>query len=162
MIDLIEEINYHKLEKDNIKSEINDLESRIFVESGRNNRFEVNNYRNRINRLKMRLDEINLKIVELEKMNKNQNQNQIQVMPIVDLNVPAVKNGEITVTDTIEFDCGSYDAPEIIQTVTKTVERTIRYKNGQPVSCKEKYNETSTTRRLGNAKDNFIEISIAD
>ena len=108
----------------------------------------------------MRLNEINLKIGELEKMIENQS--QIQVIPTVDLKVPAVKNGEITITDTLEFDCGSYDLPEIIQTVTKTVERTIRYKNGQPVSCKEKYNETSTTRRLGNAKDNFIEISIAD
>ena len=88
------------------------------------------------------------------------NQNQIQVMPTVDLNVSAVKNGEITITDTIEFDCGSYDAPEIIQTVTKTVERTIKYKNGQLVSCKEKYNETSTTRRLANRKYNTIEASI--
>ena len=106
----------------------------------------------------MRLDEINLKIVELEKLIKNQN--QIQVMPNVDLNVPTIKNGEMIMTDTIEFDCESYDAPEIIQTVTKTVERTIRYKNGQPVSCKEKYNETSTTRRLANRKYESIETSI--
>ena len=88
------------------------------------------------------------------------NQNQIQVMPTVDLIVPAIKNGEISITDTIEFDCGSYDVPEIIQTVTRTVERTIRYKNGQPVSCKEKYNETSTTRRLANKNYNAIETSI--
>ena len=64
----------------------------------------------------------------------SKNQSQIQVMPTVDLNVPTIKNGEITVTDTIEFDCGFDDMPgEIIQTVTKTVERTIRYKNGKPV-----------------------------
>ena len=67
MIDYTQELNYHKRERDNIKAEINDLKSRIFVEGGRHNRFEVNNSRNRINRLKMRLDEINLKIVELEK-----------------------------------------------------------------------------------------------
>ena len=158
MIDYTQELNYHKRERDKIKAEINDLKSRIFVEGGRHNRFEVNNSRNRINRLKMRLDEINLKIVELEKLIKNQN--QIQVMPNVDLNVPTIKNGEMIMTDTIEFDCESYDAPEIIQTVTKTVERTIRYKNGQPVSCKEKYNETSTTRRLANRKYGAIETSI--
>ena len=58
------------------------------------------------------------------------------------------------------FDCGSFDAPEIIQTVTKTIERTIRYKNGKPVSCKEKYDETSTTRRLNNP--NFIETIIVE
>ena len=160
MIDFTEELNYHKREKDKIKAEINDLQSRIIVEGGRKNRFEVNNSRNRINRLKMRLNEVNLKIVELEKMFKNQN--QIQVMPTVDLNVPSIKNGEITVTDTVEFDCGSYDAPEIIQTVTKTVERTIRYKNGEPVSCNEKYHETSTVRRLAKANKNCIEISIVD
>ena len=160
MINFTEELNYHKQEKNRINSEINDLQSRIIVESGRNNRLEVNHYRNRINRLKMRLNEINLKIVELEKMIKNQN--QIQVMPTVELNVPTIKNGEITITDTIEFDCGSYDAPEIIETVTKTVERTIRYKNGQPVSCKEKYNETSTTRRLATRNFNCIETSITD
>ena len=108
----------------------------------------------------MMIDEINLKIRELEKMIKNQN--QIQVIPTVDLNVSSVKNGEITITDTIEFDCGSYDAPEIIETVTKTVERTIRYKNGQPVSCKEKYNETSTTKRLSARNYNCIETSISD
>lgn len=158
MIDYTQELNYYKREKDKIKAEINDLEERIFVESRHHNRFEVNNSRNRIYILKMRLDEINLKIVELEKMIKNQN--QIQVMPTVNLNAPNIKNGEITITDTIEFDCGSYDAPEIIQTVTKTVERTIKYKNGQPVSCKEKYNETSTTRKLANRQYNAIETSI--
>lgn len=108
----------------------------------------------------MRLNEINLKIVELEKMIKNQN--QIQVIPTADLNVPSIKNGEITITDTVEFDCGSYDAPEIIQTVTKTVERTIRYKNGELVSCNEKYHETLTTRRLANMNYNVIETSIVD
>ena len=160
MIDYTHELNHYKRQKSKIKSEINDLQSQIIVESGRNNRFEVNNCRNRINRLKMRLDEINLKIVELEKMINNQS--QIQVMPTVDLNVPTIKNGEITLTDTIEFDCGSYDMPEIIQTVTKTVERTIRFKNGKPVSCKEKYSEISTTRSLGNGANNFIETSIVD
>ena len=161
MIDFSEDLNYHKREKNKIKSEINDLQSRIFVERGRNNRLEVNHYRNRINRLKLKLNEINLKIVELEKMSENQS--QIQVMPTVDLSVPTLKNGEITVTDTIEFDCGFDDMPgEIIQTVTKTVERTIRYKNGKPVSCKEKYNETSTTRRLANKNNNYIETSVVD
>ena len=87
----------------------------------------------------------------------SKDQCQIQIMPSVDLNVPTIKNGEITITDTIEFDCG--DIPgEIIQTVTKTVERTIKFKNGEPVSCKEKYNETATTRRVNNR--NFIESSI--
>ena len=92
----------------------------------------------------------------------SKNQSQIQVMPTVDLNVPAIKNGEITITDTIEFDCGFDDPGEIIQTVTKTVERTIKYRNGKPVSCKEKYNETSTTRRLANKNNNFIETSVVD
>ena len=91
----------------------------------------------------------------------SKNQSQIQVMPTVDLNVPAINNGEITITDSIEFDCGFDDPGEIIQTVTKTVERTIKYRNGKPVSCKEKYNETATTRRLGtNKNNNFIETSI--
>ena len=66
MIDFSEDLNYHKREKNKIKSEINDLQSRIFVERGRNNRLEVNHYRNRINRLKLKLTEINQKIVELE------------------------------------------------------------------------------------------------
>ena len=159
MIDFKEELNHHKREKDNIKSEINDLQSRLFVERGRNNPLEVNHCRNRINRLKMKLNEINLKIVELEKMSKNQN--QIQVMPTIDINVPTIKNGEITITDTIEFDCGYDDVSgEVIETVTKTFERTIRYKNGKPVSCKEKYDETSTTRRLNNP--NFIETIIVE
>lgn len=92
------------------------------------------------------------------------NQNQPQIIPTVDLNVPTIKNGNIIITDTLEFDCGFNDVSgEIIQTVTRTIERTIRYKNGKPVSCKEKYNETTTTRKLGNVKCNdFIESSIAD
>lgn len=158
MIDYTKEINHLKREKNKINSEINDLESRIIVESARNHRSEVNYYRNRINGLKIKLDEINLKIVDFEKMINNQN--QIEVIPTVDLNVPTIKNGEITITDTIEFNCGSYDTGEIIQTVTKTVERTIKYKNGKPVSCKEKYNETSTTRKLVNKTNNYIETSI--
>lgn len=157
MIDYIEEINHNKREKDKINAEIYDLQSRIFVENGRNNRLEVNHIRNKINRLKMKLNDINLRIVELEKMSKNQS--QIQVMPTVNLNVSTIKNGEITITDTIEFDCGFDEPGEIIQTITKTVERTIKYRNDKPVSCKEKYNETSTTRRLINKKD-LIETSI--
>lgn len=56
------------------------------------------------------------------------NQRQIQIMPTTVLNALNINNGEIIVTDTIVFDWGSYDAPKIIQTVTKTVERTIRDK----------------------------------
>ena len=46
--------------------------------------------------------------------------------------------------------------------IAKTVERTIKYKNGQPVSYKEKYDETSTTKRLGNSYNDFIESSIVE
>ena len=124
MIDFKEELNHHKREKDKIKSEINDLQSRLFVERGRNNPLEVNHCRNRINRLKMKLNEINLKIVELEKMSKNQS--QIQVMPNVDINVPTIKNGEITITDTIEFDCGYDDVSgEVIENNLNFIETII-------------------------------------
>ena len=104
MIDYKEELKFYKQEEARIKAEINNLESRIFVEGGRNNRYEVNNYRNRSNRLKMQLNEISLKIEELEKMTKKTDpMGQIQnLSSTVDL--PPMRNGEITVIDTIEFD----------------------------------------------------------
>lgn len=61
-MDYKEELKYNKQERDRIKAEINDLESRIIIESGRRHRFEVNAYRDRVNRLKMRLNEISLRI----------------------------------------------------------------------------------------------------
>lgn len=159
MDNYIEELKYYKRERDRIKSEINDLKSRIVVESGRHNRYEVNNYRDRINRLKMKLDEVSLKIVELEnKIKQEDSLGQIQVVPDNELQLPSIKNGDITISDTLVFDCGSDMAGDIIQTVTRTIERTIKFKNGQPTSSIEHVNETVQIRKL-KSEDIFIESS---
>lgn len=160
MDNYIEELKYYKRERDRIKSEINDLKSRIVIESGRNNRYEVNNYRDRINRLKMKLNEVSLQIVELEKkVNQGDSMDQIQVVPENELQLPQIKNGDVTISDTLVFDFGSDMSGDIIQTVTRTIERTIHYKNGQPVSSNETLNETIETRKLKN-EDIIINSSV--
>ena len=158
MIDYTEELKYNKQERDRIKAEINDLESRIIIESGRRNRFEVNSYRDRVNRLKMRLNEISLRIVDLEKMINNAN-----LHLKAGLNAPPVKNGDVTITDTIVFDRGFSDiGGEVVQTVTRNIKRKIRYKNNEIVSVDETYDETVTTRKSGGGNIHYIEASLVD
>jgi len=161
MINFKEELKYYKQEKDRIKSEISDLETRIIVESGRHHRYEVNHYRNRINRLKMRLNEISLKIVDLEKkIAETESDGQIQVIPN-DLNLHST-NGEVAINDSLESDCvSSGETGEVIQTVVRTYQRTIRCKNGNLVSITENFNETVKTQKLKDSRENFIETSIA-
>ena len=153
-------LKFYKQEEARIKAEINDLESRIIAEGRRNNRYEVNNFRNRRNGLKMKLEEISLKVEELEKMAKKTNSlNQIKDLPAsADL---SPMNGEITVTDTIEFDRGYSDnGGEIIQTVNRTIEKKITFKNNKPVSYTETANETVTTRRLRDTDSIYVKSSV--
>ena len=164
MTSLSEDLKFHKREKQRIKSEINDLESRIIVAGGRpRNRHEVNNLRERLNLLKGRLNEVSLRIVELEKMSNNENScSQIQVIPNSIIDVPSIDNGEITITDTIVVDSGSSDrGGEIIETIESTLERKIVFKGGKPVSSVETLNKT-VKRRFENTNDIFIESSIVD
>lgn len=160
MIDYKEELKYKKQERDMIRAEINDLETRIFVEGGRNNRFEVNNCRDRKNRLKMRLNELSLEIADLEKKINECHGGQIQVIPNNVQRVPSIKNGEICLTDTIEFDRGfdSLDG-EIIETVERTYKKTITYRGGKPVTSKEIVNERITKRRSSN-NNHYIPTSV--
>ena len=160
MIDYKEELKYKKLRRDMIKSEINDLDTEIIVQSGRNNRFVVNNCRNRKNRLKMRLNELSLEIADLEKKINECHGGQIQVIPNNVQRVPSIKNGEICLTDTIEFDRGfdSLDG-EIIETVERTYEKIITYEGGKPVTSKEIVNERITARRSSN-ENHYIATSV--
>lgn len=159
---LSEDLKFQKQEKDRIISEINDLQSRIIVASGRRDRNEVNNCRERINFLKRRLNEASLRIADLEKKIKNISKGQIQIIPNSDSNL-VVKNGDIAITDTVVFDRGESDiGGEVIQTVTRTVERKTIFKNGKPVSCEETFNESITTRKLENRDSILIESSILD
>ena len=155
------ELKLYKQEEARIKEEIKDLESKIIVEGRRNNRYEVNNYRNRKNGLKMKLEEISLKVEELEKMSKKTNSlNKIQNLPAA-VDLPEMKNGEITITDKIEFDRGYSDiGGEIIQTVNRTIKKKITFKNNQPVSYTETANETVTTRRLRDADSIYVKSSV--
>lgn len=165
MIDYKEELKYKKQEKDRIKSEINDLKSRIVVESGRrHHRHEVNAYRNRLNRLQMRLNQASLEIAKLEKMIKNpEPAGQIQIVPNSNLDLPSIGNGEITITDRIEFDRGFSDVQgDVIQTVTRTIERTVEYKNGKPVSSKETVIENISTLKPNRGDDIFIKSRILE
>jgi len=160
MIDYKEELKYKKLRRDMIKSEINDLDTEIIVQSGRNNRFVVNNCRNRKNRLKMRLNELSLEIADLEKKINECAGGQIQLIRNNVQKVPSIKNGEICLTDTIEFDRG-FDSPdgEIIETVERTYKKTITYIGGKPVSSKETVNERITKRRSSN-ENHYIATSV--
>ena len=144
MKEFTDELKFKKQERDRIKAEINDLESRMIVAGGRRrNRHEVNNLRQRINLLKGRLNEMSLRIVELEKMSNNENSgSQIQVIPNSSIDVPSIDNGEITITDTIVVDRGSSDrGGEIIETIESTLERKIVFKGGKPVSSVETLNK---------------------
>lgn len=164
MKEFTDELKFKKQERDRIKAEINDLESRMIVAGGRRrNRHEVNNLRQRINLLKGRLNEMSLRIVELEKMSNNENSgSQIQVIPNSSIDVPSIDNGEITITDTIVVDRGSSDrGGEIIETIESTLERKIVFKGGKPVSSVETLNKT-VKRRFENTNDIFIESSIVD
>ena len=146
MLSCSEELGFNKRERDRIKSEINDLEAKIVVEGGRRNRVAVNDYRRRINILKGRLNEANQRIYDLEK-----NHGQIQVaMPVADI-VPA--NGIMTITDDIEMDMGFIEkGVEIIETVSRTIERTVKYKNGEMVSQTQTFTE-NRTRRISKKDD---------
>lgn len=164
MKEFTDELKFKKQERDRIKAEINDLESRMIVAGGRRrNRHEVNNLRQRINLLKGRLNEMSLRIVELEKMSNNENSgSQIQVIPNSSIDVPSIDNGEITITDTIVVDRGSSDrGGEIIETIESTLERKIVFKGGKPVSSVETLNKT-VKRRFENTNDIFIESSIVE
>lgn len=68
-----EELKYNEQERDIIKDEIKELESIIIIESITYDRFEVNDYTDKLNRLKMRLKDVSHRIVELEKIIKNLN-----------------------------------------------------------------------------------------
>lgn len=164
MKEFTDELKFKKQERDRIKAEINDLESRMIVAGGRRrNRHEVNNLRQRINLLKGRLNEMSLRIVELEKMSNNENSgSQIQVIPNSSIDVPSIDNGEITITDTIVVDRGFSDrGGEIIETIESTLERKIVFKGGKPVSSVETLNKT-VKRRFENTNDIFIESSIVE
>lgn len=163
MIDYKEELKFKKHERDMIKSEISDLDTKIIVEGGRNNRFEVNNCRDRKNRLKMRLNELSLHIADLEKKINEDATCQIQVIPNNVHAVSSIKNGEICLTDTIEFDRG-FNSPdgEVIETVVRTYEKTITYKAGKPVSSKETVNECITTRKSGNPTNVYIDSAVVE
>ena len=138
-MDYKEELKFQKRERDMIKSEINNLQSRIIAASGRNNRFEVNHCRERINRLKMKLNEVSQKISELEKISRN---GQITLVPN---DLSFLQNGEVDICDIIEFDRDYYGTGgEVIETVVRTIERKVTYKRGKPVSSIETMNEKVT------------------
>ena len=164
MKEFTDELKFKKQERDRIKAEINDLESRMIVAGGRRrNRHEVNNLRQRINLLKGRINEVSLRIVELEKMINNGNScSQIQTIPNSFINAPPIDDGEITITDTIVFDRGSPDiGGEIIETIESTFERKIVFKRGKPVSSVETLNKR-VHKRFENINESFIESSIVD
>lgn len=152
-----DDLMFYKSEKNRIQSEINDLETRIIVAGGRGNRGEVNDYRRRINSLKIKLNEIYHKINVLEK-----NQGQIQVVGMGN-DVGIIKAGGTSICD----DMGQYkdlieNGFEIVETTSTTVERKVNYKNGNVISKTETVVQTINRRILKKDDSDYIETALVE
>ena len=141
----VEDLKYKKQDKDKIKAEINDLQTRIVVATGHRDRYEVNNIRERINFLKRKLKDLNQEIYDLEKklefemVNKMEN-NLVEIngVDLLNTDLNNTKRGEVTVKETKKFNFGNElgqtdDGRDYIQRGQKTVTKTTKYRQGRLV-----------------------------